>query len=298
MLIWARPGVRRGPSGSFGSFGRTVGVVGFIPVRSHAPRCRRVHSFFGGSIRRVVGVAGFIPVRWFRLGAPWGSSDSLSSFGRAVAVVGFIRSCPCGHWFRSGSPWRSSGFFSLVLFGCTPFEFMSVRQGGRRVHSGSLGSFMGAMAVVGFRWVNAGAWSDSFGFVGLIRTHPEDRRVHSGWLGSSGGSLGVVGFVGSLERAMESFGFVKARPWVVVFIWVRWAHSCAPWEYSGSFRFVASIRSRLAGRRVHSGVLGSLGALVWFFQVRWVHSAAPWGSSGSFVFVVLIRAGPACRRVD
>ena len=76
--------------------------------------------------------------------------------------------------------------------------------------------------------------------------------------------MGVVGLVGSLGPAMGSLrlfgfiGFVRARPGGRR---VRWAHSCGPWWSSGLFGVVGFIRSCLACRRVHSGLLGSLGAL-------------------------------------
>ena len=76
-FIPVRPGGGRGHSGSLGSFRRTLGVVGLIPVRcvrSDAPWCRRVDSGSLGLIRCVLRVVGFIRVRLFRPGAAWGSS--------------------------------------------------------------------------------------------------------------------------------------------------------------------------------------------------------------------------------
>ena len=61
------------------------------------------------------------------------------------------------------APWGSLGSFGFI-------EFFRARPGGRRPHAGSLGSFEGALGVVGFiralpgvvvfirvRWVHSGA---------------------------------------------------------------------------------------------------------------------------------------------
>ena len=75
-----------------------------------------------------------------------------------------------------------------------------MRPGGRRVHSGSLISFVCALRVVGFilcRWVRTGGpwgYPGSFLVDGFIRVRPGDRRVHLGSLGIFGCALWVVGF--------------------------------------------------------------------------------------------------------
>ena len=211
---------------------------------------------------------------------PWGS---LRTFGIALGVVGLIRArpgcprihscplgreCPGGDGVRSCAPLRSSGSFMLIAY-----------PGGRRVHSGSLGSFVRALVVGGFirvRCVRSGApWVSSSSF-GFIRGLPGGRRVHSGSLGSFRRGLGVVGFIN-----------------------VRWVHSGAHWRssvYSGSF---GSFWHDLIHSGAHWRSSGSLG-LVGFIRARprgpSVHSGAPcprerpnepnepqWGSLGSFI---------------
>ena len=92
-----------------------------------------------------MGVLGFICVRWVRSGAPWGSSGSLGSFGRALGIVRLIRV----HW---------------------------ARPGGRRVYSLSLASFGCAMGVVVFIRVVLDASTGG----GVILALPVGRWVHSG----------------------------------------------------------------------------------------------------------------------
>ena len=73
--------------------------------------------------------------------------------------------------------------------------FILARPGGRRVHSGSLGAFGRAIAVVGIirvGLVHAGA--------------PWGRWVHSGWLGSFGCALVA------LSASFVDVGFIPARP--------------------------------------------------------------------------------------
>ena len=155
-------------SGSLGSFGRVLWVVGFIRIR-WVETWGSLGSFWGA-----LGVVGFVPVRsrarWVHSGAPLGSSVysvSLGSFRRALGVVWFIRV----RWVHSVAHW------------------------GRPVHSGSLQTRSGcrlvdsgALGVVGFvsvGWVHWSApWRSSrlFGFVGFIRTRPGGHSAHSGAL--------------------------------------------------------------------------------------------------------------------
>ena len=76
-----------------------------------------------------------------------------------------------------------------------------------------------------------------------------------------------------------------------------WVHSGATSGSSGSFAFVGFIRSRLGGRRFHSGSFGRTLEFVGFIRVCCVHAGAPWGSLGSFVFVRFIQARNWRRRV-
>ena len=83
-----------------------------------------------------------------------GHSSSLISFGRALGLVGFISV----RWVHTGAPWVSAGSFGFVgIIWALPW--------GRRVHSGSLGSYWGSAL-------------GSLGFVRFIRALPVDRRVH------------------------------------------------------------------------------------------------------------------------
>ena len=168
----------------------------------------------------------------------------------------------------------SSG--SLVFVG-----FIRASPGGRRVHSGSLGSF---------------GWSGSFGFVGFIRSRP-------------------VGFLRACPRGRLVISVRWVHPSAV---WGCLVHSGAPWGSSGSTAFVWFIR---VGRRIHSGVprwssgsfrlvglvralpgcrrvlscsLGSLRralGVVGFIRVGWVHSGAQWGTSDSVVRFIRARHG-------
>ena len=56
-----------------------------------------------------------------------------------MGVVGVI----LVRWIYSGAPCGSSGSFGFV-------GYIRPRPGGRRIHSGSLGSFVRALGVVGF----------------------------------------------------------------------------------------------------------------------------------------------------
>ena len=113
-----------------------LGVPGFIGVR---PGC-----FSGslGSLGCALGDVGIVRSSWIRWGAPRGSSSSFGVAGYiwvGLRVVAFGRFL-CVHW---DTPGASSGSFG---FG----GFIGVRPEGRRVRSGSLGSFGWAMGVVGF----------------------------------------------------------------------------------------------------------------------------------------------------
>ena len=114
----------------------------------------------------------------------------MDSFGRALGVAGLIR-------VNSGAPWRSSRSFRFV-------GFIQVRPGARRVHLGLLGSFGRALRVCRFHSVKPWVSLGSFGILGFIHVRPGGSRVHSGSLRSFVRALGVV-----------------------VFIPVRWVHSCA-----------------------------------------------------------------------
>ena len=133
-------------SGSFGSFGSALGVVGVIKAPSSGSwvhsgahngfilaHHRGSFGFVGvipvrpgdqpGSLGHAHGVIGLIRFRWVHSGAPWGS---LGSFGRALGIVGFNRV----RWVYSGAPWVHSGSFGRAL--------------------GFLGFIMNAQGVVGF----------------------------------------------------------------------------------------------------------------------------------------------------
>ena len=170
-LILVRPGCPRIKLCSSASFGRTLGVVGFIRVHSGAS-WRSSGSF--GNVRLILartGVNGFI---WVGLGATWGSSGSFAfvgfiharsrscrvhlgssgSLGSALGVLVFI---------RSDAPWECSGSFGFV-------GVIRSRPVIRRIISGLIGS------------IRTHAWRGpvhccSFG---LIRARLGGRTVHSG----------------------------------------------------------------------------------------------------------------------
>ena len=131
------------------SFGRT-------PVHS-CSFCRRVHSRSFGSFGRALGVAGFIWFRLLHLGAPLGLSCSIRfvCFIRARPGGRLVHSCSFGcfrplsgsfafDWFIRANHWggwvHSVSFiysgvplWSSVSFGF--FCFIRTRLGGDRVHS-------------------------------------------------------------------------------------------------------------------------------------------------------------------
>ena len=106
------------------------------------PGCCSVHSGSLGSPGYDLGVVGFILGRWVHWCAPcW----STGSFG----VVGFTwvrpgcRRVHSGRCVHAGRAWKLSGSFGVV-------GFTLVRPGGRSVHSGSFGSLVYALVVVEF----------------------------------------------------------------------------------------------------------------------------------------------------
>ena len=168
-LIGVRPGGCHVRSGSLGSFGWALVVVGFRRSRwvrwdapwdsfgvagfiGELPGRHRVRSGSQGSLECALGVFGFVRVAVFIGMHPGVLSGPLGLLGSAKAVVEFVR----GHWVHWGAHLGSS-------VSC---------PGGRRVRSGSLGSLECALVVVVFvrcRWVH---WDAHWG-----------RRVRLGSLG-------------------------------------------------------------------------------------------------------------------
>ena len=132
-------------SGASRQWSGSLGFLSFIPA-----------------FRRSMGVVGVILVHLFHSGRldhsrSWGPRVHSSSFGRALGVVCFIR-VRCVHL---GAEWGSFGFIRvrlggrrvhLGLFGHAVgvAGFIRSRPGCRLVHSGSLGLFKRALAVVVF----------------------------------------------------------------------------------------------------------------------------------------------------
>ena len=204
-------------------------------------------------------------------------------------------------------------------------DFMCVRPGCRRVHTGSLYKFGCALVVFGFiqgslgssrftllvigficdRSVNLGSpltTSGSFSVVAFIRVHPVCRWVHSSVPWGSSGSFGIVGYirVHPEGRSLSSFGVVR---YIRVPPGCRRVHSGSlgtsrcTLGIMGSFAVVAFIQMRHWGRRVVCGSLCLfvcvLGVVV-LIQGRWEHSGGPWLSSGSFGLADFIRVRPEC----
>ena len=134
-----RPGGRRVYSDSLDSFGRALGVVGFIRIRGYV-RTRPVGcQFHLGSLSSFERA---LVVVWFIRGRTAGrrvNSGSLCWFRYSLGVVGYIRV----GWGLSGVPRESLGSFGFVGFICAS-------PGGHRVHSGSLGSLRRGLGIVGF----------------------------------------------------------------------------------------------------------------------------------------------------
>ena len=98
---------------------------------------------------------------------------------RGLVVVGFT-------WVRgveSGAPWWSLGSSGRAV------GVVGARPGGRRDHSGSLGSFechQGAVGLIQIRWVHSGGALGVVVFIWVRWDHlgaPVGRRVHSCFLG-------------------------------------------------------------------------------------------------------------------
>ena len=173
-----------------GAPSRSSGVFRFIRVRRG---CRLVHSETLGSFWCTLGFVLLIRGRWVNSGAPWGLSGS---FGCALGVVGFIRCHLDAPWGSSGAPWWTSG--SLGVDG-----FIRVRTVGRRVQWGPFGSFGDALAVVGVirgRWpVRRGCRRVHSGSLGSFVSVIQSRCIHSvaPWVswGSFRCAQGVIGFI-------------------------------------------------------------------------------------------------------
>ena len=229
------------------SFGRAVEIIWFILA---PPGCRRVHSDSLSSLGRALCVVVFIRVRWVHSGRPCASSGS---FG----LVGFILVRPS----RGRDCLVSSGSFGRALGDVVFIGFIRAHRG---VHSGSLGLFGSALAIVVFIWL-----------VGFIRARCGGRCVHSGvppWMHSISpwGSSGSCGFF--LARPgvhLGSLGLFRRALGVVLF----------------NLGVIGFIRSRPGGGRVYFSSLGLFGRAlgdVIFIRAspsgRWVH----WCSLGSF----------------
>ena len=151
-----RPGCSKVHSGSVGSFGCVLGIVGFVWCHSGAP--------FGlsGSLGYAIGVVVLIRHRWVHSGALWGRwfhSRSLGSFVYAL-------------------PWGSSVLFGAMgLFGCTLGLIGFIR--GRWL----VGCALGDIGVILWCWVRSCASSGSLAV------------KHWGLLGSFGCTLGVIMFI-------------------------------------------------------------------------------------------------------
>ena len=153
------------------------------------------------------------------------------------------------------------------------------------------------------------SWGSSglFGCVGFVRKRPWGRRYNWHSLGSLGYALCVDRYIrvrlvhsGAPRVSSGSFGCALLVISLIQF-------PPAPRGLSGSFGFVAFMRARPGGRRVHSCLSGSFAhslgescsfVFVGFIRAcpggSWVHSVTLWGLSGSFGFV---QACPVGRRV-
>ena len=252
-LIRARPGshwVHSGArTGSLGSLGTSLWIVGFIVARSggrwfHSCSLGTLGHSLGAArlIRGRPGVAAFIWAgRWFHLGflfffgcalgvvrvfghvllGPRFHSSSLGSFGRGPPVIGF----------HSGASWGSLGSFGRAL---EVDGFILARPVGRRVYSGSL-------------WGRGVFW--------FILARPVGPRIHSGALWGSLVSFRFVRVIlacrcqfhlGVLVLLGSGLGF----------------NSGAHFESSCSFEFVGFIWTWLLGSRP---------------GCRWVLQASPRG---------------------
>ena len=169
-------------SGSLGSFSRALVVVRFIRVRCiySGARCGSSCSFRfvafslahgrvnSSSFWHILGVVGFIRLTCVHSGVTWIHSCSLSSYGRALVVVGFSR-------ILSGALCGSSGSFRFVVFS-------QARSGCGWFNSTSLGSFWRVLGVLGFirlHWVHFGRDLVVVGFIRVRWVHSRTLRYVS-----------------------------------------------------------------------------------------------------------------------
>ena len=82
-------------------------VVVIVRVR---PGYRLVHSGSLGSLGCALGVVGFFLGRWIHSSVTWESLGSLGVVGCVLGVVGFIR----GRWVHIGAPSGLLGSFGVV----------------------------------------------------------------------------------------------------------------------------------------------------------------------------------------
>ena len=303
---------------SFGSFGRSPGVVeffGFVWFIGLHSGSRRVLSCSLRSFGRALVSFGFDAFILPRCESHRVHSGSFGSFGlcsksylgRALLVVGFIRE---RSWDRRVL-WDS---WVMRAFGVVGFiRFIRVRPEDCRVHSCSFRLGCRRVHLGSFRRVAVS--TVSFGFIGFTRARPSGRRGLSGTLGSLGlalGSSGTFGFfracigghlfpLGAFGSFRRTLGIVRcirvhsgtpwvlsilfvfvwlnqARLWIVAFIWVRWVHS-----------------GTSLGCWLHSGLLCSFGralGVIGFIRFRWVHSGTLLRLLSSCGFVGFIRSPP------
>ena len=301
--ILARRGSVQLYSGSLGSFGRTLGVVGIIRVRwahSGAPLASSVKFWFVGFIRAyqrgrpvhlgsfgtfggALIVVKFILVRCVHSGSHWGHSRLLGLFMRVVAVIWV-------HRVHSDAHWVSLGSFGII--GSTQRRF-----GRGLVRSSSLWSFFRALVfVLELIWYILTPWSGSFGFIGFVRALDGGRQILGLiWVYSVSlrYAIGVTIFIRvysgaswAWSRSFVLVGFFSALPWV------RWDQSGSLGSFWPAMGVGGFIRVRCGSTLgVVVFVRGRRG-VVRFIRVRWVHSGSHWGSTGSFGLVGFIWVRP------
>ena len=183
---WVHWGAHWECSGSFG----VAGFIRFLPGGRRV-RLGSLGSFWRsrsgslGSLGRTLAVVGFVWDRWVHFGAPvrgrwvhWGAHRVRSGSLGSLWCVLRDRRLRLVHW---GEPWESLGSFGVALV-------IRVRPC-RRVRSAPLGLLESALEVVGFvrdRRIHWGAhWrsSGSFGVAAFIVLRPGGRRVRSGFIG-------------------------------------------------------------------------------------------------------------------
>ena len=176
--------------GSLGSFGLPLSVVEFIQARlarlwAHSgwPGCRRVHLGSLSPFGRVLGDVVFIWVRTGdRSGTPWVVHFGLlCSFGRGLCVVGIIGVIS----LHLGAAW---GSFERALRVVGFIQFRRILSGA--VCLRSFGRALGEVGIIRVRWVYSGA--RVLAVVGFIRMRHCGRWVHWGSLGSFRRALGAV----------------------------------------------------------------------------------------------------------